>query len=395
MKRITSYICLELLAIFAVALTAITVMMLIVGLAMEASRQHLGFLAILRLIPYALPNALLFAVPGTLLFAICRVYGRMSADNEVLAIKSMGISPSALIWPGLVSAFLLSLVTVWLNDISVSWGRQGIHRVVIESVDQIIYGRLRAKKSYSNPRISISVKRVDGRRLIRPRFVLQGSGNSPPITLIAQEAHLRRDEEKNLLLVVLKDGEMNVGTKLSLVFPKTHEQEIPLSHASRKGNLSRSPSDCPLRFIAQEIEDVKKLIQRLEQQSATQVAIEMLMGEFAAPSDPRWNRQVAILNEARERLARLKTEPWRRWANGFSCFFFVLVGAPLAIRIRNDDMWTTFGLCFIPILIVYYPLLMIGVAQAKSGALHPVAVWMGNGVLLLVGYWILRQVTRH
>jgi len=98
---------------------------------------------------------------------------------------------------------------------------------------------------------------------------------------------------------------------------------------------------------------------------------------------------------ARHRLHRLQTEPWRRWANGFSCFFFVLVGAPLAIRMRNADLWTSFAVCFLPILIVYYPLMAYGVDRAKCGELPPYAVWLGNVILAAAGLWLLRKIVRY
>jgi lipopolysaccharide export system permease protein len=98
---------------------------------------------------------------------------------------------------------------------------------------------------------------------------------------------------------------------------------------------------------------------------------------------------------ARHRLFRLQTEPWRRWANGFSCFFFVVAGIPLAIRLRNSDVLTSFFLCFLPILLVYYPLLAFGVDRAKGGVLPPYTVWLGNVFLLLAGLWLLRKVLRY
>jgi lipopolysaccharide export system permease protein len=88
-------------------------------------------------------------------------------------------------------------------------------------------------------------------------------------------------------------------------------------------------------------------------------------------------------------------EPWRRWANGFSCLCFVLVGAPMAIRMRNADFLTSFFLCFLPILIVYYPVFMLGVDQAKRGSVPPVVVWMGNVLITLWGWWLLRRVVRQ
>ena len=95
------------------------------------------------------------------------------------------------------------------------------------------------------------------------------------------------------------------------------------------------------------------------------------------------------------RYYRLLSVPQRRWAGGFACLCFVLVGAPMAICLRNRDFLTSFFLCFLPILIVYYPLMIIGADQAKNGNLPTIFVWAGNGMLMLWGVWLLRRVIRY
>jgi lipopolysaccharide export system permease protein len=67
----------------------------------------------------------------------------------------------------------------------------------------------------------------------------------------------------------------------------------------------------------------------------------------------------------------------------------------MAIRMRNADFLTSFFLCFLPILRVYYPVFMAGVSQAKSGELPPIAVWGGNLLITLWGIWLLRGVIRR
>jgi lipopolysaccharide export system permease protein len=88
-------------------------------------------------------------------------------------------------------------------------------------------------------------------------------------------------------------------------------------------------------------------------------------------------------------------EPHRRWANGFSCLCFMAVGAPLAVLRRNAEFMTNFIICFMPILLCYYPLLMFSVSRAKSGSMPSETVWFGNIVLLLVGWWLYRKVKRY
>ena len=117
--------------------------------------------------------------------------------------------------------------------------------------------------------------------------------------------------------------------------------------------------------------------------------------DFEQLAESQWQQNYFRLQSSRGRLFRLYAEPWRRWANGFSCFFFVWVGAPLAIRWRNSDLFTTFFACFGPVLLVYYPLMAYGVDRAKAGALPPYSVWLGNIILLAFGFWLLRRVQRY
>src|SRR5262245_8110342 len=113
MKILTRYVLVELVKVFAVSLAAMTLFMILVGVMKEAYSQGLGLKQVALLIPYVLPEALRFAVPGTILFATCSVYGRLASANEVVAVKSMGISPMVLFWPALLLAGALSIATVW------------------------------------------------------------------------------------------------------------------------------------------------------------------------------------------------------------------------------------------------------------------------------------------
>jgi lipopolysaccharide export system permease protein len=394
MKILSRYVLGELLQVFLVSLAALTLFMLVVGLVKEAQQQGLGALQILALIPYVLPEAMRFAVPGTMLFAVASVFGRMSAANEITALKAAGISPLAAIWPVAALAVVVSLFSVWLNDVAVSWGRDGVRRVVIGSLEEIIYGRLRQQRSYSTSQLSINVKGVEGRRLIRPTLSFQPGGTSPPVTISAAEAALRADARAGTLTITLRDGTVLVG-ETKAEFPHTIERVVPLDAVSRKGTGAASPSELAMAEFPRARAEQLARIDQCEQVAAGRIALGILSGrmEQTVPAAVEPDRQQAAA--ARSRLYRIVMEPWRRWANGFSCLCFVLVGAPMAIRMRNADFLTSFFLCFLPILLVYYPVLMLGVSRVKSGSLPAPAVWMGNILVMLWGAWLLRSVVRR
>ena len=72
-----------------------------------------------------------------------------------------------------------------------------------------------------------------------------------------------------------------------------------------------------------------------------------------------------------------------------------MVGGPLAMIAKTNDYWTTFGMCFLPTLLVYYPLFIVGLEQAKDGNVPPHGVWLGNVVLAGIGMMLMMRVRRY
>lgn len=393
MNLITRHVIGELSKIFLLSVVTMTFLMVMVFLIQEAWQESLTPATILELIPYTIPTALCFAIPGTVLFSVCIVYGRMSGSNEIVAIKSLGISPNKVIFPGLAIAVILSLFTVYLNDLAVSWGRTGIYRVILNSSSKTIYSVLGSHGSFNKGPLSIWVDGVSGDTLLRPHIERHDSNEENRIVIRAEQAKIRVDVERNALVFRLENGWIEQGNNLRLYIDQK-DIDLPLGDVTKKTGSGRSPSNLPLREMASELVHQNRRIEDQQKQLAIQAAFQMVGGNVIGISQPNWHSAVHELDQWVYRKHRLQTEPWRRWANGFSCLCFIIVGAPLAIYMRKSDFWTIFAVCFIPILLAYYPLLMFGVEKSKSGALPPFSVWTGNLVMVGVGIWLIRKVGR-
>jgi lipopolysaccharide export system permease protein len=186
---------------------------------------------------------------------------------------------------------------------------------------------------------------------------------------------------------------MDYGDKVTMRQPRIFKHAMSLN--DRASATETHPSFMALRAIPGAIEKQEQEILELEQESAAHAAYQMVTGNIDGMLQPEWVQAADKLDGAWSHLHRLQTEPYRRWANGFSCLCFALVGAAMAIRWRNADLLTSFFLCFLPILIVYYPLLMYGVDAAKNGRLPPTIVWLGNLILIIWGVWMMRRVIRN
>jgi lipopolysaccharide export system permease protein len=358
----------------------------------QALDEGIGLKHVLLLLPYILPDALRFTIPATALFATACVYGRMSGSNEVVALKSLGISPLTILWPTYLVAFALSLLTVCLNDVAVSWGREGARRVVLGAIEDIVLSRLELRKEYSTREFSVVVRDVQDRRLIEPTFTYRKRGQV--WTLRCQFARLESNGQ--VLVLHCYSGSADVDGETEFRFPDSEFiREFELEDFRQDDDDSLSASNLALATIARHIDDHPRKMEQLHREHAVKAALQMVAADFDALAGSEWAAEGRALGRQVYFYNRLRTEPPRRWANGFSCLSFVMVGSVMAIRLRNANALSSFFVCFLPILIVYYPMLVLGVNQAKHGALPPLVVWLGNVVLFLWSLWLLRRVVRY
>ena len=396
MRILTRYVLFDLLKVFLLTLTGLTLLIFVVLIGKEAVDKGIGLGPLLRMAPYLLPQAMQFAVPGTMLLATTSVYGRMASYNEIVAIKSLGISPMAVIWPTLVLATLVSFGAVVLNDVAVSWGRLGVQRVFLASIEEVTYGQLRMRHTYNLGKANITVRDVDGHRLIWPTLIVQASGDRARADRFrrrgrAAPAAGRRQDRRASSTTSSIDGPFKYND------PDTFDVRDVARRADRLDDEEPQPVELRAgRNRAGDRGAGSSCSARIEQSQCRAGRVRHADGRFRFALRTRPGSVTKRRSRAAEyRLYRLHTEPWRRWANGFSCLCFVLIGVPVAIWLRFSEFIASFFICFLPILLVYYPLLAVSVDQAKDGAFPPQSVWLGNIVLALAGVWLLRRVNRY
>ena len=93
-----------------------------------------------------------------------------------------------------------------------------------------------------------------------------------------------------------------------------------------------------------------------------------------------------ICNSSRTALRRtirnIQAEFYLRPALAFGCLLFALLGCPVGIWANRADYLSTFVICFLPALFVYYPLLLAGSGMGKDGKLPlGLGCWLANIVV--------------
>src|SRR5919109_4964924 len=70
---------------------------------------------LISFIAYVLPFSLIFTIPWGLLTAVLLVFGRLSADNELVALRSNGVSVTRICMPLAAIAIVCTVICFWLN----------------------------------------------------------------------------------------------------------------------------------------------------------------------------------------------------------------------------------------------------------------------------------------
>lgn len=374
---------------FLLASVALTVIMLLVGVVREARQQDLAPETIMLLLPFLIPEALRFTLPAMALLAGAITFGRMSASGEIIALKAAGVNViTAVFVPMLGLACLLSLASTWINDLAVTWGRMGVERVVIGAIEEVIHDKLAKTGHFATDAFSITVQDVRGKQLVEPTVVFQ-AGDGRDVTITASEAQLGFDPEAHELSIAIRHGTAS-GGDVNYVFDH-EERRIPFAQL----DPNRSPSNIAMGQLAAEMQGCRDALDEYRERLAADLGQSLLTGDHPSLAAELWTGRLDSIRIRYEHIARLKTEPYRRWANGFSALFFMMVGLPLAALNKRGDAMTNFGACFLPIVAIYYPLLVLTVNQAKDGSLPSWSVWAGNALLAIWGGWLMYRVWRY
>lgn len=372
----------ELARIFVLALLGITGIIVMAGVVAEATQQGLGPAQVLAAIPLIVPSSLPYTIPPTTLFATCIVYGRLAHDNEILAIKAAGINLLQVVLPGVLLGTVMSGVTMGLYYHLIPYTHHLLRSSVLNNVEEYLYAMLKKDHCIKQPGLKYAmwVQQVQGRRLIEALFKRQDDKGQYDVIAKAREAELCVDLAKKQLTVHMRHGEIfgEEGKGHGYFADQSWPVELP-EDLFKKGKPK--PRDMEWEQLLAD----RKLLASDKEKIVVELTAALARKNFQhAPLD-----LPAQINDIQYRLKHkqleincVEAELQMRPAISFGCLFFVLVGCPVGIWFSRSDYLSAFVTCFLPIVVLYYPLLLCSTNFAKDGKLPSVvALWLANGLL--------------
>jgi len=352
-KALDRFIFAELVGPFFFGLMAFTIIMVAGGLLFRIAdliiKNGVSLGIVIRLFLYYLPKMAAAAIPMSCLLAALLGFNKLSANSELVALKSSGISFNRIIRPVVILAFFVSIGAFFINETLVPVSERAAANVMAYEV---------YKQSPPVFKEKVFLREESGGSLKRVIYVNRMDIKDGKMSdVVVQEF------ESGLLsrLISAEKGEWVNGSwwlEDGKVFEITKENDVSLLFTFDKQALqlnlnpeeaarsSRTPDEMTLNELFREIEMMK-------QKGMDVSKIVMIMNlRFSVP-----------------------------WA----CLVLAIVGAAVGSRPQRSSSGMGLGLSVI-IVFVYYIILSFTQSLGDAGYLHPVfAAWIANIVFLIIG----------
>ena len=366
MKRrtLTRYLLSEILPPFLLGLLTFTFILLIARILKLVElivTRGIPLTQVGRLLALILPTFLELTLPMAFLLAILLGLGRLSGDQELLALKSSGVSPLQILLPLTFVAASVALITLLLT----SWVRPTAQVALKNELYDIAKTRIGTalkEKVFNDdfPNILIYVEEI-----IPPGNVAQG-------ILIIDKRETAKDN-----IILGKVGLINTEEQTHTLSLRLFDGSIYERDRTRSGFSQTNFNIYDFKL------DLDEFIGPVKMKGAGPK--EMSLGRLLKTID---EKQAAGIKATPELM-----EFHQRIAFSFAPIVFCLLGVSLSLLPRTSRANKSWGVALcIAWLVIYYALLSLGKALGERGAFHPfVALWFPNIVVGVISLHLFRK----
>jgi len=148
-------------------------------------------------------------------------------------------------------------------------------------------------------------------------------------------------------------------------------------------NATKEKKRGDLKSVRKSISSSKEELQTLEANSKTiKEDILVLNKEGEALLN------YSLFEQGQKKADELQISIHKRISASFLCITFALIGIPLGILTRTGNILISFGLSFLTVILVYYPLSVVGIIFAEDQLAIIPSIWGANIVLAILGFFL-------
>ena len=362
MKILRNYILKECVIPFKLTLTVLSCVFLLgytVRLAHLVINKGVALNVVGKIFLLLFPLLLTYTLPFACLIAVIMALGRMSADNEIIAIRASGIRLHSLTVPFLAVGIIFSLATFHLNNTVIPQAHYEMKQLQgnlgLQNPDAILEPGVFITEFEGQ---TIFIHRIDGNRFSNITIWQPQKDGGPTRTVVAKRGEFTKVPEDRKLVLKLMDG------------------------TSDETDMQNPDNFYKLNFKTLFITlDLSELTTTRDKKPKSMTIYE-LFGEI---------RRLEPLLKTGD-ICPLQTELYRRITWSFAPLIFIMIGFPLAVITNRREK--SANIVIAVFCAAAYYLLSLGAQGLSIGGQVPtkIIMWLPNAMGLLTIIILNRKI---
>ncbi|HKL20447.1 MAG TPA: LptF/LptG family permease [Tichowtungia sp.] len=375
MRILNRYILIDYLILFLTALGLITFVMTVGSMlkAVDLMSRGISPMLIVRFFFQNIPYILSFSTPISILFSALLLFGRLSMDNEISAMKACGMSLWRLVSPLILLSVLLTGICLYINC-EVAPNAKYANKKLLHSagVDEPIKLLEEGRFIKDFPNLMIYVGKKDGKTVEDVVAYETTDDGRIKRSVRAERGEIVADDVNKILRVRLYDGNLETP-------------DIDDPHDISKTTYT------PFKYIQLPPLDFKEMLKddkvRLK---ASYMTLAQLIGRIR---NAELDFPMLSAHEQAIYRSDLAVEANRRISTAVACFTFMLIGIPLGVKSHRKE--TSVGMVMsLAIVFAYYIFIVIAKALAAQPGLHPnLILWLPMLATQVLGLILIRRAS--
>jgi len=312
---------------------------------------------VLVMLAYSTPYFLTYVIPMSVMITVLLTFLRLSGDNEIIALKSSGMSIYGLLPPVMLFCMLGCLLTLFMTVYGMAWGRLSFKELTYKIVSSNLEIGLKDRTfNDSFEDVVLYINKIDpDTKELQDIFIEDKRTQNIVSTVVAPRGKLFKDMDEYVYTLILYNGVIyQVDAKdrsTNYINFDTYEVRLDLKQATSG--------------FRQEKKHIKEMN-----------LVEL--SNYLNNSSRRDNKYYNALMELHKKFS-IPT----------ACFALGLLAIPLGIQ--SGSTKKSFGLVLgMVFFLIYYLLLTAGLVFGETGACPPVmGMWFPNIVMGGLGLYLL------
>jgi lipopolysaccharide export system permease protein len=364
---VNKYIFKEMIPPFSISIVFFTFIFLMAKILLITNlvvNYNISLSKVILLLFYFIPYFLVFVVPMSVMMAVLLTFLRLSSDNEIIALKTGGVSIYGLLPPVLIFCLMGYIITFFLAAYGMPWGKTSVKKLTVDVAASNLELGLKERifnDNFKDVMLYVNEINVKKGELIDV-FVEDKRTENMISTIVAPKGVLVSDKDKLLFRLRLFDGKIN---------------QVSVKNKS-VNSISFQTYDINLDLKSALADPKRKLAQKDEK--------EMTLSEL--------HDYLINAKDKNSRYYDSLVELHKKFSIPFACFVLGILALPLGARLKSSRR--SYGLVVsLAFFLLYYLLLSIGYVFANTRYYPPlIGMWVPNMVIGCIGIYLIYKTAK-